>query len=171
MSFHKDPRERLDAIQDKLDHDRTDPEIRAELEPKLSDAYAEYVALRSEKAFEQHMAKHITEAYNSRQRGERETPLCSCSQPTCNLTNGELPAKLRYSSSVFDKPSGRKRALEYIHRHRGSEILHEVLESWDAREGELHQMIAKIHNQLNAHHAESFQEIPQHRPVEATANE
>ncbi|MFD1526036.1 MULTISPECIES: hypothetical protein [Halobacteriales] len=160
MPLHRDPRDRLDAIERELDRDSVDPEVRDRLENELPEVYQEYISLQSDKAFDQHVAKYVSEAYAEKQRGNRG-PLCTCSNPTCPLTNGKIPAKIRYNGdSVLPQKSGRKRALEYIHRHAGAEVLHEVLDAWDQREGKLHRQISKIHNELLEDRASELREVP-----------
>ncbi|MFC6720905.1 hypothetical protein ACFQGT_00465 [Natrialbaceae archaeon GCM10025810] len=160
MALHRDPRERLDSIERELDRESIDPELRAEIEAELPDIYREYIALQSDKAFDQHLAKYVTNAYKERQQGKRK-PLCTCSNPTCKLTNGKLPAKIRYNGdAILPQKSGRKRVLEYIHRHSGAEVLHEVLEAWDEREGTLHRDITRIHNQLLKDRQKELHEVP-----------
>lgn len=145
MALHRDPRERLDSIERHLDRETVDPDLKAEVEEELPAIYREYIALQSEQSFDQHLSKYISDQYKKRQNGGRE-PLCSCSQPTCPLTNGKVPPQVRYNSdAVLPQKSGRKRALEFIQKHRGAEVLHEVLETWDEREGELHREISKLH--------------------------
>lgn len=164
MPLHRDPQERLDNIERELDRESIDPQLRAEIESKLPEIYQEYISLQSEEAFEQHMSKYITEAYKERQRGNRE-PLCTCSLPTCPLTNGKIPAKVRYNSnSLLAQQDGRRRVLEYMQNHRGAEVLHELIEAWDKREGELHRNVSRIHSQLINDYDENLREVP-------TANE
>ncbi len=163
MPLHRDPRERLDAIERELDRDSVDPELRDRIEEELPEIYQEYISLQSDKAFERHLSKYVTQAYKARQNGDRG-PLCTCTHGTptaCPLTNGRIPAKLQYNGdSVFPQKDGRKRATEYLHRHSGAEVLHEALEEWNEREGKLHRKIAQIHNELLEERTKDLREIP-----------
>lgn len=163
MPLHRDPRDRLDAIERELDRDAVDADLRERIEDELPDVYQEYISLQSEKAFDRHLAKFITEAYAKQQNGDRG-PLCSCAHGTptaCPLTNGKIPAKVRYShDSVLPQQSGRDRVLEYLHQHPGGEVLHEAIDAWDEREGKLHRKIASIHNELLQARKDNLREVP-----------
>lgn len=161
MTLHRNPIDRLDHIERRLDQESLDDELRAEIEAELPSIYREYVALQSDDAFEQHLSRYVTQEYKKRQRGERDEPLCSCSLPTCPLTNGKIPAEVQYNpNALANQMDGRKRVLKYVQKHQGKEVLHEVLDTWDEREGELHRRIAEILSTVTQEHAANLRDLP-----------
>lgn len=162
MALHRNPRERLDSIERHLDRETVDDDLKAEVEAELPGVYREFVSLQSDMAFDQHLAKYVTEQKKARERGHRD-PLCSCSLPSCPLTQGRIPPKVRYTAdSVMPQAGGRKRVLEYLQNHNGGEVLHEALETWDEREGQLHRDISRLHNKVVTNATENqLREVPQ----------
>lgn len=159
MTLHLSPRDRLEAIERELDD--LDSEVRNEIEEQLPDVYREYVALESEKSFERHMARYVSEQYKKRQKGERP-PLCTCELPTCPLSNGKLPAQIQYNpNSLTPQENGRKRVLQYVQKHRGKEVLHEMLDEWDKREGNLHRKISELLMKITKEQSKNLREVPQ----------
>ena len=160
MTLHRDPQDRLDAIERRLNKESLDDELRLDIEREMQEIHREFASLQSKLAFDKHLAAYVTDQYKKRQNGDRG-PLCSCNLATCPLSNGKIPAKVRYNPHALSpQQGGRERVLQYVQKHRGGEVLHEVLDTWDDREGQLHKRIASILSKLTQEEQKHLREVP-----------
>ena len=148
MRLKRNIDEKLQRTESLLDRPSIDSEVQHEAEEEMREIYREIVALQSEKAFKNHMAKYISEARRAREKGERG-PLCTCSRPTCALTQGKIPPQVKTrGSELLRTRSTWDLVSEYVQDHDGAEVMHELLEEWEQREGDLYRKLSKIHARL-----------------------
>lgn len=148
MELKRNIDQKLRRTESLLDRPAIDSEVQHEAEEEMRDIYREIVALQSEKAFKNHMAKYISEARKERQEGEREA-LCTCSRPTCSLTQGKIPPQVKTrGSELLRTRSTWDLVSEFVQDHDGAEVMHDLLEEWEQREGDLYRNLSQIHARL-----------------------
>ena len=117
----------------------------AAVEEDLQAIYADIVALQADGAFAAHVSKELAEAYRARQNGDREKPLCYCSNPMCDPKNGNVPRRVQAGDPLIEEPrSPARRISDYRQRHPEDVVMGETLESWTGRKADIRRRIAKV---------------------------
>ena len=149
MKLNSSCYEQLNIIEKVLRRSSVPSEVREEVDEELGTVYRELASLESKNAFENHMAEFISQAAVKRENDERG-PLCSCSNPTCPLTEGRVPPQVRIRGGpLFSHRKPEDLVSDYLMDHPGAEVMHEMIRAWHDREGDLYRRTQRIHAQLS----------------------
>lgn len=128
-------------------------EVRNEVYQDISEAVTAVQKRSHEGAFEQHCASHVGREYSKLERGNRERPVCYCSDPACRIKRGLLPVQLISEHyQHFGTRGGRDRVTRYLQDHPQAIVIIEALRSWDWE-------AAKIERSLR----EAIADVQEHR--------
>lgn len=149
MELRRNIDRKLSRIESLLNRPSIDSSVQRDAEKEMRDVYAELLALESDQAFINHVSEYVREQYEAYQRGDRDEPLCSCRNPCCHVKNGEVPPQLRRrGSGMILSRDPMTLVSEYIQDHPQATVMHELVQAWNEREGELYHDLGRIHGRL-----------------------
>jgi len=74
--------------------------------------------------FQRYLQEQLRSKRKAFQNGERETPLCGCSYPRCDLKRGRVPGLVKQANST------QAGIDEFQSRHPQAEVLLDIREDW-----------------------------------------
>lgn len=136
---------KVQTIEKRLETAAVDDSTQAAVTEVLQDIYADIVSLQADGAFAAHVSNELSDAYHARQTGDRDLPLCRCSNPMCPPKNGNLPARVQAGDPLIEEPrSPARRVADYQQRHPQDVVMGEILQSWTGRKADIRRRIAKL---------------------------
>lgn len=135
--------EQLDRLQATLADRRIPDHVQEDIRDDIRDAREELRRRARPGALSRHLAEYIRSQAHAESRGDRERPLCTCSDTLCSLKRGELPTELRHrEDTIFDdEQDPHRRVTRYLERHDGGEVVEEALHDWERSGAEISDQI------------------------------
>jgi len=100
------------------------PEVVDAADEMIKSVRTEHTRFTIDKSYERFLVKHIKAEKQAFQDGDRTEPLCSCSNPYCNLKQGKLPPAVALGETTDDGLQA------FLMEHDGGEIVDEARDQW-----------------------------------------
>jgi len=142
-------KEQLDRAYSILSRADVPDDVADQIRSELRDVITKLSRRDGEGAYARYVSDVIGREYERKRRGERERPLCACSDPLCPLSDGRLPPQLRpQHSRYFGNRTSKELIDEYEETHPEAIILRDARREYEETGAEIDQQLIEITHRL-----------------------